>query len=116
MERPAATEVQLRIWKMIPVANPDDSRWLGHKPVPALFVAADSPASARVVASKTDVPPPEGHVGNESGHAHSRFGDEKLYRVMEAGEDDLRELPPIPDKPAVIAKRDDDGALRPWPE
>ncbi len=63
-----------------------------------------------------DVPPPEGHVGNESGHAHSRFGDEKLYRVMEAGEDDLRELPPIPDKPAVIAKRDDDGALRPWPE
>lgn len=94
----------LTIWKLTPTAAPDDPRWLDHRPVSALFVSAASPAHARVVASREDVPPGAGKVGNESAHAHSRFGDEKLYRVDRADADEARGLGPPPREPAVLAR------------
>lgn len=104
----------LKIWKFTPVARPDDARWLGHRPVRALYVAAESPAMARVIAARADVPPSQGKVGNESGHSHSRFGDEKLYRVDAASEEDLQHLPGVPARASVIGERREDGTIGPW--
>ena len=94
----------MKLWKFTPVARPDDPRWLGHTPVRTLFVAAESASEACVVASRDDVPARQGRVGNESGHSHSRFGDEKLYRVDPGDAGDIERLSPLPDRPSVIGR------------
>lgn len=104
----------IQVWKFTPVAVPDDSRWLGHRPVAALYVAAESPAAARIVAAKADVPAEQGKVGNESGHAHSRFADEKLYRVETASDQDLAALPPPPEEAKVLGEIAKDGTVVTW--
>lgn len=92
----------MEVWKITPVVPADDERWLGHRPVAAAYVAADTPAEARLVAARSDMSADEGKVGNESGHLHSRFSDEKLYRVDRAPADEVAGLAPLPERPAVI--------------
>jgi hypothetical protein len=104
----------IQVWKFTPVAVPEDSRWLDHRPVAALYVAAESPAAARIVAAKADVPPGQGKVGNESGHAHSRFEDEKLYRVEAASDQDLAALPAPPGEAKVLGEIAEDGTVMTW--
>ena len=104
----------ISVWRLTPSAAPEDSRWLDHRPVAALYVAAETPASARMVAAHADVPRAQGKVGNESGHAHSRFIDEKLYRVDAASEEECRSLPSLPDQAQVIGELRQDGSIAPW--
>ncbi len=98
----------LGLWQFTPLAPPEDSRWLSHRPVRALYVAASTPAQVRLVAAHADVPQTEGKVGNESGHAHSRFRDEKLYRVDPAPAELLARYADALREPAVVHREEAD--------
>lgn len=95
-------ETLLAIWKITPAAGPEDPRWLGHRPASALYVAATSAAQARVLAAEQKVDPDQAKVGNESGHAHSLFLDEKLYHVAPADADEIGHLGAAPSAPGVL--------------
>jgi hypothetical protein len=79
----------LRVFCLVPAAEPTDPLWLGA-PVPGeVIVRARSPADARIVASEaeldfTDVDAKPSH--GISTRFASVFRDEKLYSVEEVGD------------------------------
>lgn len=81
------------LWRITPIADPDDSRWLDHQRWEEVVVAAQSAGRALHLAAEMESrAAPEG-VGNESVPFKSGFEDEKLYRIdrlseSEAGEYD----------------------------
>lgn len=75
------------IWKIEPVARPDDPRWVAGPRVEGVFVRAPTAAEARLCAGKALAPNPL-VVGNESAEQPSPFEDEKLYRVTRSSAND----------------------------
>ncbi|MDX1401182.1 MAG: hypothetical protein R3245_04605 [Kiloniellales bacterium] len=87
------------------VASEDDPRWLGHRPFRELLVIAHSPAEARLVAAREEGAATAGSVGNESAHLHSRYNDEKLYRVVLGSWNELNTEMPTDNTPRVVARQ-----------
>ena len=90
-QTPNAAGQTLGLYRLTPLARPDDQNWdkaPGHGDI---VVAAFSPADARVVAAEA-----EGDFlasGAKPGHGNSTlmasaFRDDKLYTVVEEGEAD----------------------------
>lgn len=73
----------MSLWKIEPVAQPDDPRWLSHRMWNEVIVRADSAGEALRLAvamdkrEQADVDT----VGNESQALTSGLSDEKLYAV-----------------------------------
>jgi hypothetical protein len=73
----------MSLWKIEPVAQPDDPRWLSHRMWNEVIVRAGSAGEALRLAvamdkrEQTDVDT----VGNESQALTSGLSDEKLYAV-----------------------------------
>lgn len=93
---------ELHVWKLTPVAQPEDPRWLGRSPRPETFVAAATSGEALLTAAKWDMSDSDGRVGNESGHLHSAFGDEKLYRIDRATGEEVATVSLPIDGPSVL--------------
>ncbi|MGF1610148.1 MAG: hypothetical protein ACFCUQ_12185 [Kiloniellales bacterium] len=73
----------MALWKIVPVADPGEPRWLDHPIWAEVVVRAPTAALARVLAAnmerramEVDAP-----AGNESHSFSSGFEDEKLYEV-----------------------------------
>lgn len=100
------------IWKIEPVADPDDPRWLDHTRWDAVTVRADSAGTALATAAR-DLYGPGMQVGNETSPERSGFEDVKLYRVRRIrGGDQNATLGPSRVIEAVCAgKAFDPGAL-----
>lgn len=62
------------LWRIRPVAEPDDPRWLDHPIWSEVVVRADSAAQARRAAAASESTEAEGD-------GRSGFDDEKLYWV-----------------------------------
>jgi len=75
---------ELTIWKFTPVAHRDDPRWLGRTDLKTVFVAAETLGEALLAVQQWSAADEAGGVGNESGHDHSVYADEKLYRADRA--------------------------------
>lgn len=80
----------LRLYRLAPVAAPDDPNWDNSPNHGEVLVRAHSPADARIVAAEAeldfteiDAKPAEGTDTRMA----SAFRNEKLYTVIEAGED-----------------------------
>src|SRR5699024_3732004 len=71
----------MALWRIYPVAAPEDSRWQGRQRWEEVIVRASSPAFARIVASRLDGQRPRFSLGNESHSHRSGLVDEKLYWV-----------------------------------
>ncbi|OLP59486.1 hypothetical protein BJF93_11525 [Xaviernesmea oryzae] len=78
----------LHIYRLVPIAAPDDPRWDNAPSHGEILVRAASPADARIVAAEAeldflevDAMPAEG----TSTRMASAFRSEKLYTVIEAG-------------------------------
>lgn len=71
------------VWKIIPVAPPDDPRWQGRRIWREVLVRAETAAMARVVAGAWERDPNSIGVANETLDFRSGFEDEKLYWVVE---------------------------------
>jgi len=71
----------MALWKIEPVANPDDPWWQDHKRWQRVIVRADSPAVARLIAAELERGPDQSTDGNASDSFRSAFEDEKLYWV-----------------------------------
>src|SRR3546814_4107077 len=71
------------LWRIHPVAHPEDSRWQGRCIWAEVIVQAESAAFARLIASKLDEPPVPHRLGNESSCFRSGIEDEKLYWVRQ---------------------------------
>lgn len=84
------------LWRIEPVADSSDSRWLDHEIWREVVVRASSPAMARLLAADLERrgTAETAPAGNESLSFQSAFEDEKLYRVSQV---DPAELPDIPD-------------------
>ena len=67
------------LWRIRPIAEPDDPRWLDHAIWSEVVVRADSAAQARRAAASEDA--------DGAGDGRSGFDDEKLYWVRRVGED-----------------------------
>lgn len=83
------------LWKIEPVADPEDPRWLDHPRWDEVVVRADS-AGAAVATAARGLGPPALRVGNESPPERTGFEDVKLYRVrrIENGDRASAESPP----------------------
>lgn len=68
------------LWKLLPVADPQDSRWQDHG-IYTVVVRAATPALARVVAEQVERAREGGEApdGNSSANFTSALVDEKLY-------------------------------------
>lgn len=71
------------LWKIEPVADPDDARWLDHKIWREVIVRAPTAALARLAAARMELDHVTPPAGNEEPSARSAFEDEKLYAVRE---------------------------------
>jgi hypothetical protein len=83
---PQAGAAPLAVFRLVPVAEPSDSRWDLAPARGIVVVRAHSPADARIVAAAAEVDFPEfadkpAH-GTSTVHA-STFRDERLYSVVE---------------------------------
>lgn len=83
------------LWKIEPMAESGDSRWLDHDIWREVIVRAPTAAMARVIAGELERRQMAGSppVGNESLSFRSGFDDEKLYRVTEIAPDALPDVP-----------------------
>jgi len=77
---------QLKIYRLLPIAEPDDPNWQNAQYQGVLLVAARSSGDARIVASEAeldfleiDAKPAEGVTTDMA----SAFRSEKLYTVIE---------------------------------
>jgi hypothetical protein len=70
----------MALWKLLPVADPQDARWQDHG-IYTVVVRAATPALARLVAEEVERAREGGEApeGNSSANFTSAFGDEKLY-------------------------------------
>jgi hypothetical protein len=101
----------MALWKIEPVARPDDPRWQDYRRWREIVVRADSAALAVVQAAR-ELGTPEPQIGNESPAGRTGLEDVKLYRVRPVSDDDLvpgvtREGP----SPRVLLAVPDDGPL-----
>ena len=79
---------QLKIYRLLPIAEPDDPNWQNAQYQGVLLVAARASGDARIVASEAeldfleiDAKPAEGVTTDMA----SAFRSEKLYTVIEEG-------------------------------
>lgn len=80
----------MKIYRLEPVAPADDSNWDRANNFGLVFVRAQSPADARIVASEAEGMAIAVETGMERAALNmfpSAFCDEKLYRVDEDGSD-----------------------------
>ena len=70
------------LWRLLPVADPDDSRWLDHPVWREVLVRAPSAAFARQAAGALERDLEAAPAGNECPSFKSAFEDEKLYQVI----------------------------------
>lgn len=96
------------LWKIEPVAQRGDPRWLDHPVWEEVVVRAPTAAEARVLAAGLERrEQPEGRsLGNESQSFSSGFEDEKLYgvrRIDPVGKE--REGDPEEGPPEVVSAR-----------
>ncbi|KZD06355.1 hypothetical protein [Oceanibaculum pacificum] len=75
------------LWKIVPTAAPDDSRWLDFPRWREVVVRADTPAQAVLLAAEALGRRPD-QVGNESPSNMTGLEDEKLYAVQRLEADD----------------------------
>jgi hypothetical protein len=80
------------LWKLWPVAHPDDSRWQDHAIWKEVIVRADNAALARQLAARLEWDPDEPPSGNESLPFQSAFQDEKLYWVTQLSPEEAAAL------------------------
>lgn len=71
------------LWRIEPVARPDDPRWQGRRIWREVIVRARNAAFARVIAAELERDPRYPPTGNESLSFTSGFDDEKLYWVSQ---------------------------------
>jgi hypothetical protein len=69
------------LWRIQPVADPEDGRWLDHTIWREVVVRAPTAAVARHAAARMELATDRPPTGNEMPSARSAFEDEKLYRV-----------------------------------
>lgn len=81
----------MKLWKIEPVADTDDPRWLDHHMWQEVVVRAETSGEALNLARVMDEMKMSdvATVGNESQALTSGLGDEKLYRIkpLNAAED-----------------------------
>lgn len=67
------------IWRLTPIAPPDDPRWLDHQIWESVLVRAPTSGMALLLASELERDPDRPPVGNETPSFQSAFEDPKLY-------------------------------------
>lgn len=68
------------LWRLVPVAAAEDSRWLDYERWAEVVVRAPSASKARLIAANT-LSGPSDRIGNESPAERTGLEDEKLYRA-----------------------------------
>ncbi len=91
------------LWRIVPVANDDDPRWLDHPIWGEVMVRAGSAADARRRAAALDRRDDAGNDGR------SGFDDEKLYAVRPVDGDRAAAFEGFPG-PIVLSWRQRDAA------
>jgi hypothetical protein len=85
-ERPTMSTEQTvagrRLWRILPVARPDDSTWIGLDIWAEVIVCADSAAEARIEAAKLTRDPHDPIGDLEKADRGGGFMSEKLYQVV----------------------------------
>jgi hypothetical protein len=80
------------LWRFVPVAGPDDSRWQDRQIREGLVVRAQTPAMARIIADR-DVPSSvRGQMGNETRSYRGGFADANLYWVQRVPAGEAKQL------------------------
>lgn len=98
---PTTPSSPTRLWRIEPVARPDDDNWLGRKQFARVIVRADSPAFARELAADLDTPDEASEFGQQDPRLGSAFRRSRLYRVVpEPGDDADRG-----DTPGIVEAR-----------
>ena len=70
----------MSLWRIVPVTDVDDARWLDHRRWEEVIVRADTAGLALSLASR-ELAEDDGQVGNESVDLRSGIEDEKLYHA-----------------------------------
>ena len=70
-------------WRLTPVADPRDSRWLDHPIWQEVIVRASTAAAARLAAEPLELSDPADPGANPDPARRSGFADEKLYWVRQ---------------------------------
>jgi len=71
----AAETVAVATWRIVPIAEKDDPRWLDHAAWREVIVRAPSSGAARLIASRLEFDPARPPVGNENPSFQSGFED-----------------------------------------
>ena len=80
------------LWRLIPVADPRDSRWQDRQIREGLIVRAPSAAMARIYADRQVPSTGDGAVGNESRSFRGGFADANLYWVQRVPATEAKQL------------------------
>lgn len=71
----------MSLWRLTPIASPDDARWQDREVWSEVIVEAPTAALARRYAADWELASGTPPIGNESPSPRSGFEDEKLYWV-----------------------------------
>jgi hypothetical protein len=84
----------MALWRIVPVTDKDDARWLDHPIWAEVVVRAPTAAHARIMAADMERKELAGEApaGNESHSFSSGFEDEKLYLVRRIDPEEEPEL------------------------
>ena len=88
------------LWKLEPIARPDDPRWQDFPVWRQVLVRAANAAEARALAAELEATPAQ-TSGNESVSYGSRLSDEKMYRCIQVHPDDAGL--PVEGEPGVLS-------------
>ncbi|MDX1710417.1 MAG: hypothetical protein R3316_04700 [Rhodovibrionaceae bacterium] len=94
------TPDNMALWKLEPVARPDDPRWQDYPIWREVVVRAASAGEARALAAELEATP-EQTSGNESISYGSRLADEKMYSCRQVHPDDAGET--VDGDPGVLS-------------
>lgn len=83
-----------RLWRISPVARPDDSTWMGLDIWAEVIVCADSPAEARLEAEKLARDPQDPLGDLEKADRGGGFMSAKLYQVLPLADEDAARFRP----------------------
>ncbi len=73
----------MKLWKLTPIARPDDTRWQDFPIFAEVVVRAETAAMARAQAAPLESDGGDPPSGNESLSHGSRLADEKMYLCQE---------------------------------